>query len=604
MFSSKSLRKFNQKFNIHIVKHQDKVQKTMRILSFVISLVTIAAIICYHGFYISFEVKHLIRNVVYFSLFFYIVKYLILFIYSIHKRSYLRNSWFECLIIIFLIFSWIALPLLNLNIDLKFIDYNNFDNFFLLFIQIYFLVIVLIEMSKASTILTRINLSPPVLMIFSFVILIAFGTFLLMLPRMTENGISFIDALFTATSASCVTGLTVVPTGSAFTFKGQVVIMLLIQIGGLSILSFATFFTTFLSRSYTGLRYQHLVKDLLSINKLSDSFMLLREIFIASMVIESIGIALLYMYWKTTGLFADDSETFFYSLFHTIAAFNNAGFSLWDSNLMDPAIRHNYFPQTIIMILTLLGSIGFLTLRDFFNPQYIRERKKYRWKQLLPGTKIILYTTFFIILIGSVLFFFVEYNHSLATQESFVDKVFASVFQFVTGRTAGFNVIDVSLISVPGLLLFIIVMFIGASPGSTGGGVKVTTTFVIFKSVFATIKGKKNIEFQRKTIPFELVDKAYSIVIMSLLLIFLSMFGLSILEPDINLATITFETVAAFSTSGLSTGACAGFCLASKLIIIFNMYIGKLGTLTIAYALSRRIKETKHQYPETYFMIG
>ncbi len=598
----RSLRQFDQKFNLHIVKNQDKVQKILRIMSIIVSVITIAAITCYHGFYISPEIKQLIKHIVYFSLSFYIVKYFILFLYSIHKRAYLRNSWFECLVIIFLIISWIVIPVLH--IDIKLIDYTDFENFFMLFVQIYFLGIVLIEISKASTFLTRLNLSPPVLMIMSFLILIAFGTLLLMLPRMTVNGISFIDALFTATSASCVTGLTVLPTGSAFTFKGQVVIMLLIQIGGLSILSFATFFTAFLSRSYTGLRYQHLVKDLLSVNKYSDAFRLLREIFIATMIIEAVGLALLYTYWKTTGLFDNEGDTFFYAIFHTITAFNNAGFSLWDANLMDAAIKHNYFPQTIIMLLTLLGSIGFLTLRDFFNPQSIRERKKFKWKQLHTGTKIILYTTAVIVVVGSLLFFAVEYNHSLANEGTLFDKAFASVFQFVTGRTAGFNVIDVSMISVPGLLLLILVMFIGGSPGSTGGGIKVTTTFVIFKSVLATIQGKKNIEFRRQTIPFELVDKAYSIVIMSLLLIFFSMLGLAILEPNINLATLIFETVAAFSTSGLSTGACAGFCVGSKIILIFNMYIGKLGTLTIAYALSKRTKESQHQYPDTYFMIG
>ncbi|MBO4481355.1 MAG: hypothetical protein J5719_02230 [Bacteroidales bacterium] len=598
----RSLRQFDQKFNLHIVKNQERVQKILRLMSIIVSMVTIAAIICYHGFYISPEIKQLIKHIVYFSLSFYIAKYFILFLYSIHKKAYLRNSWFECLVILFLIVSWILIPLLH--IDIKLVDYNNFENFFMLFVQIYFLVIVLIEISKVSTFLTRVNMSPPVLMIMSFIILIALGTLLLMLPRMTVNGISFIDALFTATSASCVTGLTVLPTGSAFTFKGHVVIMLLIQIGGLSILSFATFFTAFLSRSYTGLRYQHLVKDLLSVNKYSDAFRLLREIFLATVIIEGIGLALLYVYWRTTGLFDNEGDTFFYAIFHTITAFNNAGFSLWDANLMDPAIKHNYFPQTIIMLLTLLGSIGFLTLRDFFNPQSIRERKKFKWKQLQTGTKIILYTTAIIIVVGSLLFFAVEYNHSLVNEETFFDKVFASVFQFVTGRTAGFNVIDVSMISVPGLLLLVLVMFIGGSPGSTGGGVKVTTTFVIFKSVLATIRGKKNIEFRRQTIPFELVDKAYSIVVMSLLLIFFSMLGLSILEPNVNLATIIFENVAAFSTSGLSTGACAKFCVGSKIILIFNMYIGKLGTLTIAYALSKRTKESRHQYPDTYFMIG
>jgi potassium uptake TrkH family protein len=441
-------------------------------------------------------------------------------------------------------------------------------------------------------------------MLLSFLILVTIGTSLLLLPEMTTCGISFIDALFTSTSASCVTGLSVLSTGHDFTFKGQVVIMLLMQLGGVSILTFATFFSTFFSGNKIGLRYQHLVQDLLSTDKASDSFRLLKSIFSFTILIEVVGCVLLFACWHGHCAFDSTGEVFFYSLFHTIAAFNSAGFSLWDDNLMDITIHNSYLPQTIIMILVLIGGLGFMVLTDLFNPKFIKMRREQKWRKLLPGTKIVLYTTSGIIFFGTLIFFLTEYDHSLAKSTSVFDKFYQSLFQVVASRTAGFNTLDINTIAIPGLLLFMLMMFIGASPGSTGGGIKTTTFFVLIKSVIATIRGNKRIEFQKRTIPFEIVDRSYSIVIMSLMLIFLSCFALAIFEPSVAFLDIVFESVSAFSTSGLSTGCLVDFGWQGKLILAFNMYIGRIGTLTMAFAISKRIKESPHTYPYTYFMVG
>ncbi|MDR1345664.1 MAG: hypothetical protein LBK03_03045, partial [Bacteroidales bacterium] len=281
-----------------------------------------------------------------------------------------------------------------------------------------------------------------------------------------------------------------------------------------------------------------------------------------------------------------------------------AGFSLWDKSFMDKAVIHSYYIQTVVMVLVFLGGIGFVTLSDFFNPRIIRDRRKYPWKSLHPGTKIVLFTTFSIIIVGIILFCALEYNDTLTQKQNFFERVFDSVFQVISGRTAGFNIVNINMLGNSTLLIIIIVMFIGASPGSTGGGIKVTTFYVIMKSVFATIRGKKHIEFQKKMIPFDLVDKSYSIVVMSLILILLSTFVFTIVEPNHSFEHLLFETVSAFSTCGLSTGTCTTFGWGGKAILVANMYIGRIGTLTLAFALSRRLKESKHQYPETYFMVG
>ncbi|MCQ2272569.1 MAG: hypothetical protein MJZ72_07280 [Bacteroidales bacterium] len=588
------------KIDLHIVNSKDKVTRTMQWLSLLVSIVAIFSIIIYHGCYLSLAAVNVLYIIVYSSLAFYIFKYFLLMFYSLHKWDYIKNSWLEFGLIVFLLLHFILYSLFGFDL----FHFNEYANVYMICIQLYFLIIMAIELSKVSTLLGKLNLSPPILLMLSFFILIVVGTLLLMLPRMTTHHISFIDALFTATSASCVTGLTVLSTANDFSFQGQVVIMILMQLGGMSILSFATFFTTFLSRSMVGLRYQYLIKDMISANKLSDSFSLLRQIILATVAIELSGVLMLYMYWRTTGFFEGQGTTFFYSIFHAISAFNNAGFALWDSSFRDAQISNSFFPQTIIMILVFLGGIGFVTISEFFNPVMIRQRKKYRWKKLSPGTKIVLLTTFGIIVVGTLLFFALEYNHSLRERNTLVDKIFASMFQIISGRTAGFNIIDVNAISLPGMLLVMLIIFIGASPGSTGGGIKTTTFFVLMKSVFATIKGKEHIEFEKRTIPFSLVDKAYSIVVLSIIIIFTSTFVLAIIEPLTPFVNLLFESVSAFTTCGLSTNCQYEFSDAGKAVLVADMYIGRIGTLTFAYALSRRNVESRHNYPETYFMIG
>ena len=588
------------KVNLHIVNSKYTVGKTMQILSLIVSVLTIAAIIIYHGFVISPTLVKIIRGLVFVSLAFYVFKYCISMFYSLHKWEFIKKSKFEFAIIFILVLHFLLFHFFGIDL----LDIKKFENIYVLCVQLYFLVIMVIELAKASTMVAKVNLSPPVLMMGSFLALIVMGTILLSLPRMTTHSISFADALFTATSASCVTGLTVLSTANDFTIQGQIIIMLLVQLGGMSILSFATFFATFLSRSYVGLRYQYLVKDMMATDKLSDSFSMLRQIILATLIIESAGVLLFYMYWRTTGFFDGTGTTFFYSVFHTISAFNNSGFALWDASFMDAQVCNSYFPQTLIMILVFLGGIGFVTISEFFNPSAIRMRKKYKWKRLTPGTKIVLITTFGIIIVGTLLFFALEYNHSLAEKDTLIDKIFASMFQIISGRTAGFNIIDVNTISTPGMLLVMMIIFIGASPGSTGGGIKTTTFFVLMKSVMATIKGKQHIEFDKKTIPFSLVDKAYSIVVLSLGIILVSTFVLAIIEPKTDLINVMFESISAFTTCGLSTNCQYGFTDAGKFVLVADMYIGRIGTLTIAYALGKRSVESRHTYPEMYFMVG
>ncbi|MCR4966072.1 MAG: hypothetical protein K6A41_10525 [Bacteroidales bacterium] len=602
MWFNKSHKEYtHSKLKIHIAMHKEKVYRILQVLSLIVSLTTIACIICYHGFYISTHLKNVFRWVIFGSLFFYVVKYFLMLFYSLHRIEYLKRSWFEGIIIALLILQFVSYFVFNF--DLRMISSINFENYYLLFIQFYFLIIVLIEFTKVSGLMGRHKISPPVLMLLSFAILIVVGTILLSMPRMTTNGISFIDALFTATSASCITGLTTVSTGLTFTMKGQFVIMVLVQLGGMSILSFATFFSTFLSKSYVGLRYQYMVRDIMNTDQLADTVSLVRSIVLTTFTIELVGAALLFIYWKTTGIFHSDGQNLFYSLFYAISAFNNGGFVLVDKSLLEMGVSDTYFPQIVMMSLVFLGGIGFLTIRDFFSGRYIRQRNKYKWKKLMPQTQVVLVTTLGLIIVCSILFFFLESNNTLSGRGIF-DKIFVSIFQIVTCRTSGFTVLDINSMHLSSVMIIVVLMFIGGAPGSTGGGIKTTTLFVLAKSMQATVMGKKRLEYNHRTIPFSMVDRASTIVTMSLIFIFVSCFLISVVQPDVPLLEALFETTSGFTTCGLSTGAPATWNWAAKLILIFDMYIGRIGTLTIAFALTKQKKESQHEYPDMYIMVG
>lgn len=593
---------YRRKYKVHISDHSDKIGKILQYISLIISLITLISVFYYHGFHLSKQNILLVHVLIFGSLVFYVLKYLILLAYSVQWKVYIKENRLEAIILGIFIINFIVVRLFNLKIG--FLYDPTFGGYYILFIQIYFLFISSIEIAQVSGFLTKFNMSPPGMMLLSFLSLILVGTALLSMPRMTTDGIRFIDALFTSTSACCVTGLSVINTGTDFTVRGQVVIMILVQIGGLSILSFASFFALFFSTSQKSLKQQYFYKDFLSAHKTSETSVMIRQIVISTLFIEATGVGLLFLNWKTTGAFETDGQALYYALFHTISAYNNAGFSLWSANLMDQIVLHSYFPQIIIMILIFLGGIGFFVLSDFFSPESIRERQKFKWKQLKPATKIVLQTSFIIIFLGTLLFFILEYNYSLSDKNSIAEKIVSSLFQTISARTAGFNIVNMSAIATPTLIVTMLIMFIGASPGSTAGGVKTTTAFVIFKSVIATIRGRKHIEFQKKIIPFELVDKSYSIVFMSIVIIFFSVFALTIFEPSISFVNLLFESTSAFATCGLSTGCTASLSDPSKGVLVFNMFVGRVGTLTFAYALSKRLKESQHIYPSTYFMVG
>ncbi|GET22921.1 TrkH family potassium uptake protein [Prolixibacter denitrificans] len=602
IFSKQQLENINTfRYNIRgVINH---IMPVARIL---VSLAAVGSIVYYYGFPQSSDTALVALRIIRFSFYFYIFKYLLYLLLAQHTKEYIRENRMESIIIFGLIFFGFLYLIFGHQILKNFSETYYLSYilpYLLLFVQLYFLIIVSIEIGQASPIIAKLDLGPAVLLILSFFILILVGTGLLMMPEMTvHHHIHFVDALFTSASASCVTGLIVVDTATYFTFKGQMIIMFLIQLGGINIISFATFFTTFYLRS-TGVRYQSLIKDFLSTDKFSDTRSILRQVVFLSAFMEITGSVLIYFLWGNHYEFDSGRDRVFSSVFHAISSFNNAGFSLFTDNLYEQGVRNAYGLQIVVAILVITGGLGFIALQDIQKKFSFRKKKNAPHPALQVNTRLVLWVSGILLLAGTAIFYFFE-DDTLLKGQSLGHALITSFFQSVTARTAGFNTVDFGQISLPMLTIFMFLMYVGASPGSTGGGIKTTTFAVLIKSAIDTLRGKKNVEFFKRTISFDNINKAYSLVLFSIALIFLSTFLLSIFEPKTDFVRLLFEEISAFATVGLSTGITAGLSVGGKIIIIVSMLVGRVGPLTLALALSKKAIYTRYRYGRTNVMIG
>ncbi|MFS0820276.1 TrkH family potassium uptake protein [Bacillus sp. 1P02SD] len=437
---------------------------------------------------------------------------------------------------------------------------------------------------------THINLSPYQLLILIFLFFIVVGAILLKLPIATTTSISWIDALFTVTSAMTVTGLVVVDTPVAFTTFGEIVIVCLIQLGGLGIMSFAVLFYMMLGKKI-GLKERIVIQQSLNQTSIGGVIKLVKNLFIFSISIEFVGLLILAIKWVPEYGW---QKGIYYSFFHSISAFNNAGFALWSDNLMsyagDPIINIG------ISLLFITGGIGFTVLMDVWHTK--------NFKKLSLHSKLMIIGTFIINLVAVFLVFVLEYHNpkTLAGLPSLTEKIWAAYFQGVVPRTAGFNTFDTAGINESTAFLMIILMFIGAGSASTGGGIKLTTFLVIIFGALSFLKGKQDVVIYRRTLSGTIVLKALAISTMSLLFVLVAVFILSISEDAPFLVSL-FEVVSAFGTAGMSMGLTSSLSFVGKVVIIFMMFFGKIGPLTLAFSLAKP-KVDKIRYPKEDILTG
>jgi trk system potassium uptake protein len=601
------LNNFREKVNLYIYDSKERNLRILRYLSFSVSLLVIGILVYYYGFEQTPGSKKIMLNIIKGSFIFYILSYCTRFLYTFEPRKFLKNTWLEGVLMLLLVIDGISYSFFQTTLVLNFIAALGFENvtpYYIIFIQLYVLLIVGMDLSAAVNRISRLKLDPSTLFIFSFLLLISFGCGLLMLPEMTnvQGSMPFLEALFTSISASCVTGLIVVDTATYFTFKGHLVLLALMQLGGLSIISFATFLVAFSSMGL-GLKQQSLMQDFLSTESLFSTRGLLNQIILLSFTIELTGSILIYFLWDPSLEFRSIEDKIFYSVFHSVSAFNNAGFSLFTNGLYQNFVVDSYAVHIVIMLLIFMGSLGFAPLRDIFSISNLRERYKFPWKKLRMSTKIALYSSLTLIVLGAFLFHVFEYNNALAGK-GHVASVITSFFQSITARTAGFNTVDFAALERPSLIFFILLMFIGGSSGSTAGGIKTSTFTLMVLSAYSTIRGKKNLELFNHSISYELLNRAFSIFLFASGVIFLGSLILSFTEPDIPILNLVFEEVSAFATVGLSTGITPNLSVTGKTVLMFSMFIGRIGILTLAFSLSQRVISRNYKYPTAHMMVG
>ncbi|SHG00753.1 Trk-type K+ transport system, membrane component [Flavobacterium segetis] len=453
-----------------------------------------------------------------------------------------------------------------------------------------------------------IYFNPAIVFVGSFMILILIGGFLLMLPSATVNGISFTNALFTATSAVCVTGLTVVDTAADFTIIGQTIIIVLIQLGGIGILTFTSFFAFFF-RGSTSFKEGLNTRDFIAHDGLKDVFRAALNVVIFTLGVELVGSAFIYTSIVDNPIIEND---FYFSMFHSISAFCNAGFSTIPGGIMHETVSFNYYLQWIIMLLIILGGLGhnivfnFVQyLRNYIVELFYKKRIHRKIRIITVNTKIVIYTTF-ILLVGGFIFLYIsEYNNTLLEHNTIFGKITAASFHAVSPRTAGFSTVDYTLMTVPSLLFIIFLMWIGGSPASTAGGIKTSTFALATLNIYTLARGKSRIELFGRRISSESTSRAFAILSISLITIGISIMAILILEPkDTPILTVAFECFSAYSTVGLSMNFTHTLTEPSKYVLIACMFIGRIGMLNLMVGLLRRLNHQFYEYPKENILIN
>lgn len=439
--------------------------------------------------------------------------------------------------------------------------------------------------------MSSLQFNPPRVLVIGFLTAILVGTVMLSTPWAVKEGTGdWLTALFTATSAVCVTGLVVVDTGTHWSAFGQLIILLLIQIGGLGVMSFATFFALLLGKRIQ-LRQRLVMQQALNQPSVEGIVNLFRYLLVFSFIVEMMAAIILALHWAPAmGM----PKALWFGIFHSVSAFNNAGFDIFGNFRSLTGFTTDFVTNFVISTLFVVGGLGFVVIYEIYN--YKRSRK------LSLHSRLVLITTMVLICFGTVLILVSEYNHALCGLTP-AGKFTAAYFQAVTPRTAGFNTLDLNSLLLSTQLLIMFLMFIGGSPGSTAGGIKTTTFTLLFLAIYSILRGKRDTEIFRRRIAHQEVFRALAIALLAVILIFLVTFLLSFTHEG-SFIKILFEVVSAISTVGLSLGLTAELNDVGRILIIITMFLGRLGPLTIGYALAYKQRQPEVRYPEGKIMIG
>lgn len=484
---------------------------------------------------------------------------------------------------------------------------HNFSVFHFFALLLFFLELSRMKLDRIIHIF-----NPAQLFMVSFGFIITIGTLLLLMPQSTTQPITFTDAIFTSASAVCVTGLVVVDTATQFTPLGKLIIMGLIQIGGIGVVTITSFFGFFFKET-SSFREQLLLRNYFSEESYSGIIKTLIKVILITFIIELAGAVIIFWSLQTKGL-ESAGANFRFAVFHSVSAFCNAGFSTLTDNLNDIRIRENFLLQTSVANLIVLGGIGFPVLLNIYSyfkahilwiRDYFRTGKPYNHRvgMITFNTKIVVITTLALLVLGSLLILLLEYN-TTQKDTTFGGRIAMSYFMSVTPRTAGFNNVNMEALNRSTTLILIFLMWVGASPVSTGGGIKTSTFSIALLNIRRIVRGKNHIETMRREIHEYSVNKAFVIMFVSLIIISIGSFAIFMIDGKYGLLRIVFECFSAFGTVGLSINLTPLLSLPSKWILIFLMFSGRMGIMTLLLTFAQsESKKVRYRFPKENIII-
>lgn len=557
-----------------------------------------------------------LHKVYYSYLFFYFV------FFSVKMPSFLkkRGKKIYMTVIRILMLIMMVFYLFNVNFVFDSVDYHGVVYRFLTspdLVYILIFAVFFIELSKTTFKILVAKIKPQALFAMSFFVLVFIGAGLLKMPNASNGDLPFADCLFMATSATSITGLQCVDSAEKLTLFGQIIILILLQIGGLGVMTFTCFIAYFF-KDTTSFKADEMLGNMVGTQGMGSGLKIILTIVLYTFTIEIFGGFAIYFAVGDSGIFADFNERLKFSVYNSISAFCNAGFTTIPGSMTHPEIFSNYALKIIIAVLAILGGVGFPVLINLQNFLYhklvnlkrvIFDRKRYIHEPRLinVNTKLAAIVSTIMFVFGTFSFLYFEWGNTLTAHEGFWKKFIDSFYYSTMPRSAGFNDVDISLMRTPTIMLLIFQMWVGASPISTGGGVKTTTFGVAFLVITSILRGKDRIEIFRRKIANSTVRTAFAVIMLSLIFIFIGSFLLMIFEeknPQTNLVNIIFETVSAFCTCGLSMGITDSLSTSSKLVLTFLMYVGRVGALTLVAAFFTPVKSLNYMYPKEQVYIG
>ena len=588
------------------------LEHTVTVVSFLAMAAVIAVFVLLYGFdnpLLPVTLLNIVKVVVFFV---FILEKIVRFFNAESKRQFFRGNWFE-------------LPLLAILL----IVFFGADDWFpamgrsaimMPAVSVYLVLQAISKVCLGMVMLASSGQNPTQVLIMLFVVLICAGAGLLMLPKAHNmEKMSVTDAFFTATSATCVTGLIVVKdTGSDFTQMGQTIILMLIQLGGLGIVIFGAVLALLLGQALT-VRESVAMQDLVNAQTLRSISLMIGFIFLTTLLIEGLGAVSLMGMWDDAGIGCEPHQRWFYSIFHSVSAFCNAGFSLFPDSMV--GYNGSWGVYGVICPLIILGGLGFGVLYNLAHVVGDRVVRFVRVKRdpeaslrlgmpqrLTLQTKIVLCTSFILIAAGTILLMLFEH---FSPQDVHDSRFKIALFQSITARTAGFNTIDIAALSEGSKLVMIVLMFIGGSPGSTAGGIKTVTLALIVMVLYATLQKRREVEMFKRSVRLVVVGRAMTVMLLFIILLTVMTSLLVLTErenctgPDgWKLMDLGFEAASALGTVGLSTGVTPTLTTAGKWIIIVTMLIGRLGPLTLLAGLTFNLKPASYDYPSEPLMVG